>query len=262
MASSLPQRLPGLLVVSLFFALVTDALVLPASLSCRQPTRFTATSVTGTRPQASTLSLSSSSSFSFSFPTALYPSSLNCKSSSHSLTSLRAIEIVDGTTGQDEEDDTPAPTGTFAWFKKWWQKTAKIDRKKLAALGASALCSYGLVSNINYCGTLCASFIIFTKRYNVSPLARGQWKTFLGVYGTLWVGMNFLRPLRVWLALGITPIFDKCVERIRERLNVKKSVALGITIFLVNICGTFSFLGTGLYLSSLYTGVPLFPPKL
>lgn len=138
MASSLPQRLPGLLVVSLFFALVTDALVLPASLSCRQPTRFTATSVTGTRPQASTLSLSSSSSFSFSFPTALYPSSLNCKSSSHSLTSLRAIEIVDGTTGQDEEDDTPAPTGTFAWFKKWWQKTAKIDRKKLAGTSSSS----------------------------------------------------------------------------------------------------------------------------
>ena len=130
------------------------------------------------------------------------------------------------------------------------------------ALGASALCSYGLVSNINYCGTLCASFIIFTKKYNVSPLAPGQWKTFLGVYGTLWVGMNFFRPLRVWLALGITPIFDKCVENIRTKLNVKKGVALGITIFLVNICGTFSFLGTGLYLSSLYTGVPLFPPKL
>ncbi len=135
MASSSSQRIPGLLlVVSLFLTHVTDAFVLPASLSCRQPTRFTATSIAGTRPQVSPLSLSSSSSSSSSssFPSALYPSSLSCRSSSRSLSSLRAIEIVDGTTGEDEEDDAPAPTGTFAWFKKWWQKTAKIDRKKLA----------------------------------------------------------------------------------------------------------------------------------
>lgn len=30
-------------------------------------------------------------------------------------------------------------------LKQWWKKATKIDRKQLAALGASALCSYGLV---------------------------------------------------------------------------------------------------------------------
>ncbi len=166
------------------------------------------------------------------------------------------IEIV----GEVEEDES-APTGFLAPVKRWWEKTAKIDRKKLAALGASAVCSYGLVSNINYCGTLCASYIIFSKKYSVSPFAPGQWKNFLAVYGTLWISMNFLRPIRVWLALGLTPYFDQLVEKIRAKFQVKKSVALGITIFLVNICGTFSFLFTGLYLSSLYTGIPLFPPR-
>ncbi|TFJ86774.1 hypothetical protein NSK_001862 [Nannochloropsis salina CCMP1776] len=177
------------------------------------------------------------------------------------LSALRAVEIVDDTSSEDGPEEAPEGTGTFIWFRRWWKKTAKIDRKKLAALGASALCSYGLVSNINYCGTLCASYIIFTKKYNISPFAAGQWKNFLAVYGTLWAAMNFLRPLRVWIALGVTPYFEKIVETIRTKLNVKKSVALGITIFLVNVCGTFSFLGAGLYLSSLYTGVPLIPPR-
>lgn len=131
-----------------------------------------------------------------------------------------------------------------------------------AATGASAVCSYGLVSNLNYCGTLCAAKIIFEKKHAVSPFAPGQWKPFLAIYGGLWVTMNFVRPLRVWIALGLTPYFDRFVERIRSRFGVRKAVALGITIFFVNVVGTFAFLGTGLYLSSVYTGVPLVIPFL
>ena len=72
--------------------------------------------------------------------------------------------------------------------------------------------------------------------------------------------MNFLRPVRVWIALGLTPYFDGVVDRIRRRFGVRKPVALGITIFFVNVVGTFAFLFTGLYLSSLYTKVPLVLP--
>jgi len=121
-----------LLLVSFFFLAhvkVTQAFVLPASPSCRQTTRSTATSITCSRPKALPLSLSSSSPS--SSPLARYPSILT-SSRSRSLTSLRAIEIVDDTTGEDEEDDGPAPMGTFAWFKRWWKKTAKIDKKKIA----------------------------------------------------------------------------------------------------------------------------------
>lgn len=109
---------------------------------------------------------------------------------------------------------------------------------------------------------MCAAKIIFEKKNGVSPFAPGQWKAFLAIYGGLWAAMNFVRPLRVWIALGLTPYFDKLVERIRLRCSVKKSVALGITIFVVNVLGTFAFLGTGLYLSSLYTKVPLVLPFL
>lgn len=147
-------------------------------------------------------------------------------------------------------------------LKQWWKKTAKVDRKKMAELGVSAVLSYGLISNLNYCGTLCAAKIIFEKKNGVSPFAPGQWKAFLAIYGGLWAAMNFVRPLRVWLALGLTPYFDKLIQKISAKFGVKKSVALGITVFFVNILGTFAFLGTGLYLSSVYTGVPLVLPFL
>lgn len=107
---------------------------------------------------------------------------------------------------------------------------------------------------------LCAAKVIFEKKNGISPFAPGQWKEFLTVYFGLWAAMNFVRPLRVWLALGLTPYFDKIVDRIRSKFGVKKPVALGITIFFVNVLGTFAFLGTGLYLSSVYTKVPLVLP--
>lgn len=41
-----------------------------------------------------------------------------------------------------------------------------------------------------------------------------QWKNFLTVYGALWVAMNFLRPVRIFLSVGLTPYFDKVVETV------------------------------------------------
>jgi hypothetical protein len=84
-------------------------------------------------------------------------------------------------------------------LKDWWG-TAKLDRTALAALGmltavcihdaphlssvpltgrvgssgASAVCSYGLVSNINYCGTMIASWLIYVKRHGVSPFSKAN----------------------------------------------------------------------------------------
>jgi hypothetical protein len=56
---------------------------------------------------------------------------------------------------------------------------AKLDRSKLAALGASALLSYGFVSNINAVTLLIISWVSFAKSTGLSPLAPGQWKAYL-----------------------------------------------------------------------------------
>ena len=56
-------------------------------------------------------------------------------------------------------------------------------RERLAKMGLSALLSYGWVSNMSYAVTLSLSWFIHTKRTGLSPLAEGQWKPFLAVYG-------------------------------------------------------------------------------
>eukprot|EP00952_Eustigmatos_sp_NYUAD-ZCMA_P011798 47730-Eustigmatos_ZCMA.PRE.1 len=56
-----------------------------------------------------------------------------------------------------------------------------------------------------------------------------QWKGFLAIYGGLWAAMNFLRPIRFWISVGLTPYFDKIVDTIRVRLGVSKRVAFAAT---------------------------------
>lgn len=41
-------------------------------------------------------------------------------------------------------------------------------------VGASAVCSYGLVSNVNYCITVMIAWVISAKKTGLSPLAPGQ----------------------------------------------------------------------------------------
>ena len=114
------------------------------------------------------------------------------------------------------------------------------DKKQLLSLGASAVCSYGLVSNINYCGTMIASWVIHGRRTGLSPLAPGQWKEFLVVYGALWAGMNFLRPLRIWLSMFVTPFFDKVTATIQEKTGLNKRISFFLISSAKSIVGLFS----------------------
>merc|ERR1712070_307934 len=136
------------------------------------------------------------------------------------------------------------------------------DKKQLLSLGASAVCSYGLVSNINYCATMITAWIIHGRRTGLSPLAPGQWKEFLVIYGALWAGMNFLRPLRIWLSMFVTPFFDRVTDTIQDKTGLNKRISFLLTVFFLNICGTLTFVSSGLVVATRIANVPLFPPKV
>lgn len=44
-------------------------------------------------------------------------------------------------------------------------------------------------------------------------------------------------------------------EQIRTKTGLKKAVAFGLTVFLVNVCGTLSFLTLGLTITTRVAGV-------
>jgi len=137
---------------------------------------------------------------------------------------------------------------------------AKVDKAKLAALGTSALLSYGFVSNVNAVTLLIISWVSFARSTGLSPLAPGQWKAYLLAYTALYAVVgNGLRPVRFSIAVAITPVFDRFVAFLQRRLALPKPAAFATCVFLVNVCGTFSYLFIGLRVVTGLLGLPLLP---
>ena len=135
----------------------------------------------------------------------------------------------------------------------------KVSKEDIAKLGLFTLLSYGWVSNVSYITCLIISWIIHGKEHGLSPLAPGQWKSFLTIYAALWAANNVLRPFRVTFALFLAPYFEKWVDVIEKKTGFKRATATAIVIFLFNICGTVSYLVGGLVIATKLAGVPLLP---
>lgn len=132
-----------------------------------------------------------------------------------------------------------------------------FSRKALAGLGLNAVLAYGFVSNVSYITCLILSWVSHGKLYGISPLAPGQRKNFLAIYGGFWVTNNILRPLRFSLSLVLTPFFNKLVDFVVQKTGFKRPTSTGIVVFLVNFCGTISYLVLGLLLATTMTRTPL-----
>ena len=151
----------------------------------------------------------------------------------------------------------------FTAFKNLLQGKGRngqsLSKASLSKLGLNCLLAYGFVSNVSYITCLILAWVTHGKSTGLSPLAKGQWKKFLMVYATFFAANNVLRPLRFSLSLVITPAFDAFVDAIQKRTGWTRRNSTAITIFLVNVCGTFSYLFGGLFLATFFAKVPLLP---
>lgn len=154
-------------------------------------------------------------------------------------------------------------TNIFSSFKNLLQGKGRngqsLSKESLSKLGLNCLLAYGFVSNVSYITCLILAWITHGKSTGLSPLAKGQWKKFLMVYATFFAANNVLRPLRFSLSLVITPAFDAFVDAVQKRTGWTRRNSTAITVFLVNICGTFSYLFGGLFLATFIAKVPLLP---
>jgi len=157
---------------------------------------------------------------------------------------------------EDEESPEEANKSVPARIGSWWKKHAKIDRKKLSQMGVMCLLSYGFISNIN------AMTLILLATYRAivitgaSPFASAaSLKQFGITYAGLYLFSNVVRPFRMAAAVALQPAFEKFVKRVESTLKCKRAVAITITVIIANVCGTFAFLGLGLFGISSATGV-------
>ena len=134
-------------------------------------------------------------------------------------------------------------------------------RQRLGKAGLSVALSYGWVSNVSYSVTVSLAWYIFSKKTRLSPLAPGQWKPFLAVYAGFYVFNNIVRPLRFALSVSVSIYFDRVVQGIQDKFKVKKSVAVGLTVFLANVVGTIMLMCLGISIASTAAGVPIWATK-
>jgi hypothetical protein len=130
-------------------------------------------------------------------------------------------------------------------------------RQRLAKAGMSVVLSYGWVSNVSYSVTVSLAWYIFSKRTGLSPLAPGQWKSFLAVYAGFYVFNNIVRPIRFALSVSVSIYFDRLVQGIQDKFKVKRGVAIGLTVFLANVVGTIALMCLGISIASAAAGVPV-----
>lgn len=120
----------------------------------------------------------------------------------------------------------------------------KMDVQRLKALGLGAVASYGCVSNVTYGTGLAISWITFVRQTGKSPLMANQWKPFLALYGGFWAAQHFIRPLRFSLALFMSPVFDKFINRVQQRSQFKRQNAFAVYLFLLGSITSVSVFGS------------------
>ncbi len=164
-----------------------------------------------------------------------------------------------------KDDENENHRRSLSSLLKSIQENKLFTKENISKLGLSVLLSYGFVSNMNSITGLILSWIIFGKATKQSPLAPGQWKGFLAVYAGIWAANNILRPLRVSLAILISPALERFVLFIQKRTGLRRSFAFGVAVFFCNILGTTTYLVVGLTLATSLAGVPLLykpPPAI
>jgi hypothetical protein len=164
-------------------------------------------------------------------------------------------------TGEDSLQPSPARRSLGSRFVEYFRgpNDGLSFRQRLAMYGLSAVLSYGAVSNVGGCVSVSIAWFIFCKRNLVSPLAPGQFKSFLAVYAGFFVFLNVIRPLRLAFSIAISPVFDRMINSFQRRLSLSRPTAIALTVFIVNILGSITVLVTGVSLASLASGVPIFP---
>jgi len=125
-----------------------------------------------------------------------------------------------------------------------------------------------VVSNLNAGITIALAWGAFSQGSGMSPLAPGQWKGFLTTYTAIYLSLGtILRPVRMALAVSLTPLYGRGVAALRASLpfretrpKLNRTIALVLISLVFNTMGTCAVIALGAWLAGLVTGVPAFPP--
>ena len=95
----------------------------------------------------------------------------------------------------------------------------------------------------------------------LSPLAPGQWKALLAAYGTMYVFICLLRPVRIALAIGATQKMEQFLQYVQNSMKCSRPTAIGLT-FVSGLLVWVSSITLGVVVASTLSGVPIWRTTL
>ena len=132
-------------------------------------------------------------------------------------------------------------------------------KAQLKKRGVSALASFALLQNVQMAITFTASWAWHATRTRLSPLAAGQWKTFLTVNAGLNTACKVFMPLTLAVSLAMAPALQGLMDWMQRRLRVPKAVAMGTVTILPSLLAMPAIAVPGVALVAVLTGVPALP---
>ncbi|KAG2500765.1 hypothetical protein HYH03_001527 [Edaphochlamys debaryana] len=142
-----------------------------------------------------------------------------------------------------QQPAAPPPTSFLGRVKRFFTGD-KLDKERLAALGFGAFSAYGVISNINAGILITIAWLTIVRTTGLTPLDGANWPKFLAVYAGLWVGSNFLRPIRLTLAIAAAPAFDACISWVSRKTRVPKVPAFVVMLVCIAIATTSLLMAT------------------
>jgi hypothetical protein len=148
---------------------------------------------------------------------------------------------------------------TWERVKEWF--SGDKYKHKLASMGMAAFLSYGVVSNVTYGAAMTIAWITFVQQKGISPLAAGQWPTFLAFYAGLWAFQNVVRPARFALAMVMAPLYDKLLNWISLKTGQDKKLAFIVVLVCIGILTSSGLFSALYFLGGFPDGIGPFPPN-
>jgi hypothetical protein len=99
-------------------------------------------------------------------------------------------------------------------------------------------------------------FSFLHPQTGLSPLAPGQWKALLAAYGTLYVFICILRPIRIALAIAASRKMEDFLLYLQTNLGYARHTAIGVAIA-SGLILWISLCAIGVTLASALAGVPM-----
>lgn len=115
-------------------------------------------------------------------------------------------------------------------------QSQKPIREQLARYGLGAFCAYGILSNLNAGVLIVIAWLGVVKKLGVTPLDASNPQAaglFAASYAALYLTSNLMRPVRLSLAIGAAPFFNRFLDGVQRRLRLSRPAAFGVMLFMI-----------------------------